>query len=124
MAESNEQPTEQRAGRVNILLPQSAREGADAHLVEQIVRALHASPLTRGAIGFASGSVDTGEPRYIVLSELEGQPPPPGVPLYNDAIGVLAVPAPAGGGVQAVETALAGVAEGIRVEPEVPYRAI
>jgi hypothetical protein len=124
MAESYEQPTEQPAGRVNILLPQSAREGVDAHLVEEILRALHASPKTRAAIAAAGGSVATGEPRYIALSELEGRPPPPGVPLFNDAIGVLTVPAPAEGGVKAVETALAGVAEGIRVESEVPYRAI
>jgi hypothetical protein len=46
------------------------------------------------------------------------------VPFFNDAIGVLTVPAPAEGGVEAVESALAGVADNIRVEPEVPHRAI
>ena len=124
MTESHAQPREPHAGRVNILLPQSRGGGIDADLVEQIVRALHASPRTRAAIEAAASSAATGEPGYVTLSELGGQPPPPDVPFLNDAIGVLTVPAPAEGGVEAVETALAGLAEGIRVEPEAPYRAM
>jgi hypothetical protein len=124
MSESHTQPVQEDVTTVNILLPQFRGGGIDAELVERIVAALRAAPETRAALEAAGGSAATGEPRYVTLSELAGQAPPAGVPFLNDAIGVLTVPAPSDGGVEAVKTALTGVANGIEVEPGQTYRAL
>lgn len=106
-------------GHVNIVLPEiPGAEGPT--VVERIVRALYAHAETLAAIKAAGGGTD---PRYVTLSDLGGSVPPRGVPFYNDAIGVLTVPAPAGG-TQVVQSAIKDVAPlGTRVEESVVERS-
>ena len=95
----------------------------DAELVQRVVSALYASPRTRAAIEAATCGAAVDEPRYVTLSEMHDRPPPPGVAFFNDAIGVLTVAAPAEGGVEAVKGALAGIADGIQIDPEIQFHA-
>src|SRR5262249_19194227 len=99
----------------DIVLP----EGADADLVDRIVAALYADPRTRAAIEAVRGKLATNERRYSTFSELGGKPPPAGI-FVNDAIGILTVPLPEGGTVT-VESVIADVAAGARVEPGQVY---
>jgi hypothetical protein len=99
----------------DIVLP----AGADAKVVDRIVEALYADPRTRAAIEAAAGGPAATRQRYTTLSELGGKPPPPGI-FVNDPIGIVTVPLP-DGGTLAVEAAIAGVAEGARVEPGQAY---
>ncbi len=124
MANTQEQRGEGAESRVNIFLPVSASGAIDTNLVERIVAALYNNPWTSAAIVAAGGGPATATPRYITSAELKGLPPPRGALFYNEAIGVLSVPAPDEGGVQAVEAVLQGFGETIRVEPEVTYRAL
>ena len=110
-------------GTVSIIFPQTQPGETDRALVERIVRALYAHPDTRAAIEAAGGAA-AAAPHYTTLSELGGRPPPAGVPALNAEIGVLEVPAPQPGGVQAVETAIAGIAPGVRVEEGTEYHAL
>jgi hypothetical protein len=99
----------------DIVLP----AGADPGLVDRIVEALYADPRTRAAIEAAGGGSAPDRRRFSIFSELRGNPPPPGI-FVNDLIGIITVPVP-DGGVQAVEEAIAAVAEGARVESGKTY---
>ena len=123
MVGSRGRGTGDEVSHVNIVLPPSRLTEVDRDLVERIVLALYRHPETQAAIETAGGGTNTGEPRYVSLSQLKGMPPPSGVPFFNDAIGVLTVPAPLRGGVQAVRAAIEGVAPpGTQVEATVAER--
>ena len=121
MAGPREQEPAGAVSYVNIVLPPAWPEAAAPDLVDRIVCALYAHPQTRAALEAAGGGMAPHTPRYMTLAGLQGGPPPPGVPLFNEAIGVLEVPAPPHGGIQAVEAAIAGLADGIQVVPSVTH---
>lgn len=102
---------------VNVLLPVSWTTQPDARVVERLVRALREHPVTRSAL------LTTGpdEPLYLDLTDLAGRPPPRGIPVLNEDIGVLSVPVPAGDAA-VVEVAIREVApRGTRVEPAAEF---
>jgi len=96
---------------VNIFLPQSAPEGATDELIDRILLALREQPHARDAT--TPDRADS--PPYVRLSTLGGAAPPVGVPILNEELRVLSVPAPVGGA-EAVRVGLMGVAEGLDVE--------
>jgi hypothetical protein len=100
--------------RVSILLPQGDERG-NAELVARILERLRAEPGTRAALESVATAAPAG---FVTLSEVGDGPPPAGVPFYNDAIGVLSVPAPHGDAVGAVRSALQDLAEGLVIEPD------
>ena len=105
--------------RVTILLPQSG-DPEDAELVvRSIVELLREDPATRAAFASAGTSPAEG---FLTLADLDEGPPPAGVPFYNEAIGVLSVPAPPGDSVRAVRTALGDMASGLDIQAETTMR--
>jgi hypothetical protein len=102
---------------VSILLP-PGDEQRNTALVAQILERLRADPTTRACM--ESNVTPAG---YVTLSDLGEGPPPAGVPFYNDAIGVLSVPAPQGDAVGSVRSALHDVAEDLVIEPETTMHA-
>lgn len=120
MAEMQHQQAERTIRQVQVLLPPSVAGDPNAEIVGQIVRALRAHPATRAALE-AAGEAASGAPEYVALSRMGEEPPPVGVPFYNDAIGVLSVPAPAEDAVRAVREALRDVAPDADVVEETTY---
>ena len=104
--------------RVNILLPAGDERG-DAALVAHILERLRAHPLIRAAL---AGDAATPPAGFVSLADLDQRPPPAGVPFYNEAIGVLSVPAPQGDAVGAVRAALGELAAGLDIQPETSFQ--
>jgi hypothetical protein len=100
--------------RVNILLPAGDERG-DAALVARILEMLRAHPLTGAALASVAATPPAG---FVSLADLDQGPPPAGVPFYNEAIGVLSVPAPRGDAVGAVRAALGALAATLDIQPE------
>ena len=98
-------------------LPETDRE-----LAETVVRALYRSDDIRAAMAAAGSRATADSSRYMTLADLDGAPPPPGVPLLISEIGVLSCPAPPEG-IDAAAASVRGVAEGVRVEEVGVYRA-
>jgi len=101
---------------VNVLLPEDWRAGKNPELVDRILQALAANAETRASAQASGG-------RCYSVSELEGEAPPAGAILFNEAIGVLSIPSPPRGA-RAVATALEHVVPGLRIEEEVRYRPL
>lgn len=115
---ADEHPAEQT--RVSILLPLGEAGEVDVGVVEQVVRALYEDEGMRQVL---AERPDPPAPAYTTLSELRGLPPPEDVPFLTPEIGLLSVPAPAGGA-RAVEELVRRVAPGARVKAVGAYRAL
>ena len=109
----------QQPTMAKILLPM--RDAArNRELVSRILEALWAYPATRACL--EAPGIPMPAVGFITVAELSGGPPPAGVPLFNEDIGVLSVPAPAHAPVDAVLSALGELAASVDVEPEETMR--
>lgn len=94
----------------------------DMQLVERVIQSINKSGPMLAAMEAAGSRPAAEGPRYISLADLDGAPPPDGMPVLIPEIGVISTPAPPEGAGAAL-AAIEDINAELRVEESGIYRA-